>query len=37
MARLGVTPSITSETAIVGHDLDKRISVNVEVIKEFLK
>ena len=37
LASLGVTPSVTSETPVLGEDLDKRVGVNVEIIKEFLK
>ena len=37
LASLGVTPSVTSETPVLGEDLDKRVRVNVEIIKEFLK
>ena len=37
LASLGVTPSVTSETPVLGEDLDKRVEVNVEIIKEFLK
>jgi len=37
LATKGITPSVTSETPIVGEDMDKRVKVNVEIIKEFLK
>ena len=37
LASLGVAPSVTSETPVLGEDLDKRVGVNVEIIKEFLK
>ena len=37
LASLGVTPSVTSETPVLGEDLDKRVGVNVEIIKEFIK
>ena len=37
LASLGVTPSVTSETPVLGEDLEKRVGVNVEIIKEFLK
>jgi len=37
LATKGITPSITSETPVKGEDMDKRVKVNVEIIKEFLK
>ena len=37
LADQGITPSITSETPVKGEDMDKRVKVNVEIVKEFLK
>ena len=36
MSKLGVSPSITSETPVVNTDLNKRIDVNIKIIREFL-
>ena len=36
MSKLGVSPSITSETPVVNTDLNKRVDVNVKIIREFL-
>jgi len=37
LASLGVSPCVTSETPVLGEDLEKRVGVNVEIIKEFLR
>ena len=37
LASLGVCPCVTSETPVLGEDLEKRVGVNVEIIKEFVK
>ena len=37
ISRLGVSPSITSETPILNFELDKRVEVNVKIIREFLQ
>ena len=37
LASLGVSPCVTSETPVLGEDLEKRVGVNVEIIKEFVK
>ena len=37
LATKGITPSITSETPVKGEDMDKRVKVNVEIVKEFLR
>ena len=37
LASLGVCPCETSETPVLGEDLEKRVGVNVEIIKEFVK
>ena len=37
LATLGVTPSLTSETPVVGHDLGTRVLVNMKLVEEFLR
>lgn len=37
LATLGVTPSLTSETPVVGHDLGTRVLVNMKIVEEFLR
>jgi hypothetical protein len=37
LASLGVNPCLTTETAVLGHDLEHRIECTVKLIKEFLR
>ena len=37
LATLGVVPSVTSETPILGHDLGTRVLVNKKIVEEFLR